>query len=429
MSKPPQVEELQDSQKEVPKGANGKSTNPRLSSSSEEARRLFNLWAPIYHWFMAYTNHYGAIGEIIKACFNKGATPDQKILRGRGLEIGTGTGFVITELGYWAKTEALQKLNMGFLDSYAKRREIVKKSLEDPKDLKDPEVHSLLMGIKKLVEDDSKNDYLQKIDQFCEFREQIESVKQFNSETWANFLNPEFKFRNIFIHYLHDVDLRIQYDTHRFMRLKYEGNQPFKTDKLSEMRNKMKEIVDMTAIDISLPMLGVARKRAEPVYGGLAVARSMDKEDMFQEMDALELETKAKERGWVDESGEGIFDFCVMSQVVRFFSFDELEKLTRGIATVLKRDGKLLLIDEKNLAYSGELLTTSDPEVKDVLEEIERLYWKLIGTRGPKEMRTIFNFIGRYGDLEYTNIRFSCEVDRNNKEHIMYGYVFQKMQR
>ena len=391
---------------------------------TDKVRNLFHKWAPFYDTYMRLTNHEGAAREVIRQLPAMGYLKNDRVFLGRGMDLGGGTGLITREIGYRALRKALVRLKdnpqdqnlSNFVDKCLRQQSRIITLIEDPVQTETEDPHMgvyILTRLREMLDKDMENKYVAGFKhcqllhelinrQNIRFSDILDKNNIVIRENQVSSNGPVvFDLKPLLLGYMSDMLSLVAKQTAKEF---YESHG---TNAADFLKKRLTDVVDITVVDISPPMLEVAREKVRPVYLGLA-------SDMFIEGDATKLCGLAAESGWRKD-----FDFVIISQLLHLMPDDGRVAMLKGVSEVLKPEGKLVVVDEWSPLYSGRSELSDDLEVLVMLEEIKETFLDIFNPKDKGDMRSLIEDAGFY----YSGKRSSHPIDGG---HRMFGHLYLK---
>ncbi len=389
---------------------------------TDKIRDLFQKWAPFYDTYMRLTNHEGAAREVIRQLTAMGYFKNQRVFMGKGMDLGGGTGLITREIGYRALRKALVRLKdnpqdpniSNFIEKCLRQQSRIINLIEDPvrTEVEDPHIGIYVLAkLRKMLEKDMENKYIAGF-KHCQFLSDLlnrrtgftDILDENNIVVRESGSGTEhiFDLRPLLLGYISDMLSLVAKETAD------EFHSSHGTNAADFLKKRLSDVVDITVVDISQPMLEIAREKVRPVYLGLA-------SDMFIEGDATRLPELSEEHGWHNS-----FDFVVISQLLHLMPDEGRLGMLKGVHEILKPEGKLVVVDEWSPLYSGRSQMSDDLEVLIMLEQIKETFHDIFH---PKERGDMRSLIEKEGGFYYSGKRASHPID---EDHRMFAHLYIK---
>jgi len=405
---------------------------------------LFSTWAPFYDAYWEVTGHAHAAREVLKQLSVVGEKREEKIFKGKGLDLACGTGLIEVELGRIAERKTLERMRARF--KYPNGGEHFRSKSPIPEDIMDPKYTNTVPDIKTmemiaglvdtcmdlqyavealLADPDSDisnpvSEHLRKVmklilikdignEYVAELKEYQLLKKMINMAPWDELINnPKIALltrvylRNaVFVrNVLHDNTFYP--NTGEALAAKKEFTRFFNI--------AFREVWSIVGVDMSPEMLEIAKRKCRHMYGGMVYKEGEN--GIFVEADITSLPKYIATQK---------FDFVVLSQIIHLLRDEERTELLREVASVLEPGSRLVLLDEYHPLFSGSKLADTGEKVMEIMGSIQELFKQSLDAIPEKgELRKLVESAG----FAYTGIRASHPID---SDHKMLGHVYKRV--
>lgn len=381
-------------------------------------RALFRNWAPLYDAYWNLTNHHLATEQCFRQLNAAGRYEEEKMFRGRGLDLGTGTGLIPFEIGRLKEREVLDDIRderpdsatsqkfQGIAAECRRLQRVVERFLatSDPSCL-DSSLSSWFMRrlAQDFMRDCSRYPIIIELTQYRMLRQKLADSEKLGA------LFQNHNLRDLVFAYVQDAIL-----VNRLLDQVESHSKKEKAAFLQAFRERLGKTASITGVDLCPEMLDIARRKCGVIFGGYARA------GMFIEANVSALPP---------EITETKFDFITISQLVHLLPDECKRALIHLCAQVLTENGKLIIVDEWNPTFVGNSLISfqsqgnmpQDSKLWMLLTTIELLFDSVFYPIDKGKMREIVHNEG----FVYSGVRTSHPIGVSDEtSHREFAHVF-----